>query len=49
MTRTFDDCQFLGHFIGGRAMVQAYGTFPVGDVSVTCRPLVAPVTAAEAR
>lgn len=47
VTRSLEDCERLGHFIGGRAMVQVYGMFPVGNVDVVCRPLVAPVTVAE--
>lgn len=47
VTRTLEDCRRLGHFIGGRALVQAYGTFPVDTVDVTCRPLVQPVAVAE--
>ena len=46
VTGSFEDCQRLGHFMGGRAMVQAYGGFPVGPVEVTCRPVVAPITVA---
>ena len=48
VTRTYEDCQRLGHFIGGRAMVQAYGSFSVGAVEVTCRPLAPPITVADA-
>jgi len=48
VTRSLEDCRRLGHFVGGRAMVRAYGPLPVGIVEVTCRPLVAPVTVAEA-
>jgi len=48
VTRSFEDCQRLGHFMGGRAMVQAYGAFPVGEVEVTCRPVVPPVALAQA-
>ncbi len=48
VTRSYEDCQRLGHFIGGRALVQAYAAFPVGEVEVTCRPVVPPVAMAEA-
>lgn len=46
VTRTYEDCERLGAFEGGRAMVQAYGSYPVGSVEVVCRPLVRPVTVA---
>ena len=49
VTKTYEDCLFFGHFVGGRAMVQAYGTFPIGTVTVTCRPLITTVTVASSR
>lgn len=49
VTRSQEDCLRLGHFLGGRALVQSYGSFAVGSVDVTCRPLVPPVTVAQQR
>lgn len=47
VTGSLEDCQRLGHFLAGRAMVQAYGGFPVGPVEVTCRPLLPPIAVAD--
>ncbi len=39
VTATEAQCERLGHLVGGGALERTYGSFPRGEVTVTCRQI----------
>ena len=40
---SFERCEMVGQIVGGGLLSTPIGRFEAGNVTVTCRPLVAPV------